>query len=96
MDGGQILYYTIEAITGHPLADRTREIIHYITWIFVLVLVVTLSIKIFGDFFGKILIRIFDMQKGANQKLAPFLIAFFKLIELENVDAQNPHILSIF
>lgn len=45
MDGGQILYYTVEAITGRPLPDKVREYIHIATWIGVLVLAVYLSFK---------------------------------------------------
>lgn len=44
-DGGQALFYTIEAITGRPLADRTRYMIHYITWICVIALIIFLSFK---------------------------------------------------
>lgn len=45
MDGGQALFYTIEAITGRPLNEKIREYIHYATWILLLILVVYLSIK---------------------------------------------------
>lgn len=45
MDGGQIVFYTIEAITGRKIPDRVREYIHYACWIGFLILVVYLSIK---------------------------------------------------
>jgi regulator of sigma E protease len=45
MDGGQALLYTIEAIVGHSLPEKTRMMIHYICWIAVLALVVFLSVK---------------------------------------------------
>lgn len=41
-DGGQALFYTIEAASGRPLSDQTRYIIHYLTWIFVILLMVYL------------------------------------------------------
>ncbi len=45
MDGGQALFYTIEAILRRPLNEKVREYIHYATWIMLLILVVYLSIK---------------------------------------------------
>ncbi|MBI2774618.1 site-2 protease family protein [Candidatus Dependentiae bacterium] len=45
MDGGQALLYTIEAIVGRPLPEKTRMMIHYVCWIAVLALVVFLSVK---------------------------------------------------
>lgn len=45
MDGGQALFYTIEAITGRKIPDNIREYIHYACWILFLILVVVLSIK---------------------------------------------------
>ena len=45
MDGGQILYYTIEAIIRRPIPDKVREYIHIATWIGVLILVVYISFK---------------------------------------------------
>ncbi|MBA2307336.1 site-2 protease family protein [Candidatus Dependentiae bacterium] len=44
-DGGQILFVTIEALTGRPLSEKARESIHYYTWIAVIVLVVLLTGK---------------------------------------------------
>lgn len=50
-DGGQILFVTIETITGKPLSDKARESIHYYTWLAVVVLVILLT--------GKDLLRLF-------------------------------------
>jgi regulator of sigma E protease len=44
-DGGQILFYGIEAILGRSLSPRVREYIHMATWLMVLFLVVVLSIR---------------------------------------------------
>lgn len=44
-DGGQALFYTIEAIINRPLSEKIREYIHYITWILLLILLVYLSVK---------------------------------------------------
>jgi len=44
-DGGQALFYTIEAIIHRELPEKTKLIIHYISWIGVLLLFVYLSIK---------------------------------------------------
>jgi regulator of sigma E protease len=43
-DGGQALFYTIEAITGRTL-NSVRIYIHYISWIFVMVLALYLTCK---------------------------------------------------
>lgn len=51
LDGGQALYYTIEAIIRRPMPDRVREYIHYATWICVLLLVIYLTIKDFMKIF---------------------------------------------
>lgn len=45
MDGGQALFYTIEAILRRPLNEKVREYIHYATWALLLLLVIYLSIK---------------------------------------------------
>ncbi len=45
MDGGQILYYTIEAIIRRPLPDKIREYIHIATWIGIMALILYLSFK---------------------------------------------------
>lgn len=44
-DGGQILFYSIEAIIGRPLSPKIREYIHIATWLLVLSLIVILSIR---------------------------------------------------
>lgn len=44
-DGGQALFFTIEALTGKPLSDSVREKIHYYTWLLVIALVIYLTYK---------------------------------------------------
>ncbi len=44
LDGGQLLFYTIEAILGRPLPLKIREYVHITSWIFVLGLMVYLSV----------------------------------------------------
>jgi regulator of sigma E protease len=44
-DGGQVLFFTIEALTGKPLSDKARENIHYYTWLFVIILAIYLTLK---------------------------------------------------
>lgn len=44
-DGGQALFYTIEAIIRRPLPDKARLYIHYACWVLVVILMVYLSIK---------------------------------------------------
>jgi regulator of sigma E protease len=44
-DGGQILFFTIEALVGRPLSDATRYKIHYFNWLFVIALVIFLTFK---------------------------------------------------
>ncbi len=44
LDGGQLLFYTIEAVLGRPLPLRIREYIHIISWILVLGLMLYLSV----------------------------------------------------
>lgn len=61
LDGGQILFYTIEALIRRPLSVKVREYIHIATWIFMLALVVYLSTQdiwqlakpYIGKYFGK-------------------------------------------
>jgi regulator of sigma E protease len=43
LDGGQILFYSIEAIIGRPLPQRVREYIHIATWILMLALFIYLT-----------------------------------------------------
>lgn len=45
LDGGQILFYTIEAIIGQSIPDKVREYIHIACWICFLVLALYLSYK---------------------------------------------------
>lgn len=45
LDGGQILFYTIEALIRRPLPDKIREYIHLGTWIMFIILFVYLSAK---------------------------------------------------
>jgi regulator of sigma E protease len=44
-DGGQLLFYTIEAVIGRKLPDSIREYIHVATWIILLILMAFLTIK---------------------------------------------------
>lgn len=44
-DGGQTLFFTIEAIIRRPLSDEARYTIHYYTWLMVIALVVYLTFK---------------------------------------------------
>lgn len=45
LDGGQLLFYTIEAIMGRPLPIKVREYIHIASWIFMLILIIFLSVN---------------------------------------------------
>lgn len=45
LDGGQILFYTIEAVIGRPIPERIREYIHITTWVFLLIFIVCISGK---------------------------------------------------
>lgn len=45
LDGGQALFYTIEAIIGKPMPTRIKEYIHLGSWLLILVLVLYLSYK---------------------------------------------------
>jgi regulator of sigma E protease len=56
-DGGQILFYTIEAIIRRPLPERVREYIHIGSWLCLMVLVIYLT--------GKDIARIAAPQIGA-------------------------------
>ncbi len=44
-DGGQVLFFSIEAILGRPLSEKARHNIHYYTWLFVIALVIYLTLK---------------------------------------------------
>ncbi|CAN5197762.1 RIP metalloprotease RseP [soil metagenome] len=43
LDGGQILFYTIEAIIGRPLPIKVREYIHIGSWVLIMGLILYLS-----------------------------------------------------
>ena len=45
LDGGQILFYAIEAAIGRPLPTKVREYIHIATWIMFILLFAYLSWK---------------------------------------------------
>jgi regulator of sigma E protease len=45
LDGGQVLFYTIEAIIGRPLPTRVREYIHLATWLLLIGLLLYISTK---------------------------------------------------
>lgn len=45
LDGGQIVFYSIEALVGRPLSPKIREYIHIATWLLLIVLVIYLSAK---------------------------------------------------
>lgn len=45
MDGGQALFYTIEAVLRRPLPENVKMYIHYACWIAILFLAILLSIK---------------------------------------------------
>lgn len=44
-DGGQLLFYAIEAVLRRPLSDEARYTIHYYTWLAVIALVIYLTFK---------------------------------------------------
>ncbi len=50
-DGGQILFFTIEATMKRPLSDKAREAIHYYTWLAVIGLVIFLTFNDILKFF---------------------------------------------
>ncbi|HLC07551.1 MAG TPA: M50 family metallopeptidase [Candidatus Babeliales bacterium] len=43
LDGGQILFYSIEAIIGRPIPNKVREYIHIATWIMFIILFIYLT-----------------------------------------------------
>lgn len=51
-DGGQILFFSIEAIIRRPLLEKGKLIIHYICWIGIMLLIAYLSIKDIWRIFG--------------------------------------------
>jgi regulator of sigma E protease len=52
LDGGQLLFYTIEAIIGRPIPLKIREIISVITWILLLLLIIFISYRDIMRFFS--------------------------------------------
>ncbi len=44
LDGGQLLFYTIEAIIGRPLNPKVKEYIHIASWLLIMGLILYLSI----------------------------------------------------
>jgi regulator of sigma E protease len=44
LDGGQLLFYTIEAIIGRPLNPKVKEYIHITSWLLIMGLVLYLSV----------------------------------------------------
>lgn len=55
LDGGQVLFYTIEAIIGRPLPEKVKLAIHYASWILMLMLLAFVFIKDLKLIFDKIL-----------------------------------------
>jgi regulator of sigma E protease len=45
LDGGQILFYTIEALIRRPLPEKAKLGIHYACWLALIALAVYLSFK---------------------------------------------------
>lgn len=45
LDGGQALFYTIEALIGKPMPTRLKEYIHLGSWLLILILTLYLSYK---------------------------------------------------
>lgn len=45
LDGGQALTYTIEALMGKPIAEETKEKIHYVCWFMMIGLFLYLTFK---------------------------------------------------
>jgi len=45
LDGGQLLFYTVEAIIQRPLPEKVREYIHIATWLMFIILFLYLSAK---------------------------------------------------
>ncbi len=48
LDGGKMLYYTIEAVTGRPLSERVQQIIDIATVVLLLGLIAYLTVKDIG------------------------------------------------
>lgn len=58
LDGGQILFRTIEAIIRRPLSMKVKEYIHITSWLFIMALTIYISAKdiakVFGSYIQKI------------------------------------------
>ena len=52
LDGGQILFYGIEALIRRPLPHKVREYIHIGTWILFIILFIYLTAQDIGRIFG--------------------------------------------
>lgn len=63
-DGGQILFYTIEAFMGKSLPEKIKHYIHYFTWI--AVILITLYIT-YGDIKKLIKSQISDKTETVNE-----------------------------
>ncbi len=57
LDGGQILFVTIEALFGRPLPLKIREYVHLASWLLILTLILYLTAKDVG------LLKLFGMGK---------------------------------
>ena len=63
VDGGQILYYTIEAIIRRPIPAKVREYIHIASWIFVLGLFVLLTAQDVYNIFKAPVVKLLNALK---------------------------------
>lgn len=52
LDGGQAVFYTIEALVGHELPAKARLYIHYACWLLVVILMLLLTVKDIRYFIG--------------------------------------------
>lgn len=52
LDGGQILFYGIEALIRRPLPYRIRECIHIVTWVMFIILFIYLTAQDISRIFG--------------------------------------------
>lgn len=48
LDGGQLLFYTVEALTGRPLPLKAKEYIFIASWLLIFALVIYLSVQDIG------------------------------------------------
>lgn len=63
LDGGQMVFYTLEAIIRRPLPHKIKEAIHIGSWIFILLLVVYISAKDLFRMAGPLIQRIMALLK---------------------------------